>query len=273
MSKRPRRDPRRPSGRGRARRTRHPAARHNPTRPARSKSTKRTRKRSRRGARRYFPRNVATVGVLAVVALAGLGWLLLAGPLLVVRNVEVTGTVALDAARVREAAAVPAGANLLLLDVEAIEARIEKLSRVADAEVDRSVTGTVELSITERVPIAVVPTGGGARLVDATGTAFATVAEPPADLPVLRVPRVGPSAPAAVAATTVLARLPDWLYAKVQAVRASSRLEVRLELTGDRTVRWGSPAQSRRKAAVLKPLLTRPGDVYDVASPDLPTVS
>lgn len=211
--------------------------------------------------------------MVGLVALAGLGWLLLAGPLLVVRDVAVTGTTHLSGQRIREAAAVPSGANLLRLDVDAIEARVEELSRVADAEVDRSVSGTVTVSVTERVAVAVIPTDGGARLVDATATAFATVAEPPPGLPILRVPRVGPDAPAAVAAATVLTGLPGWLRDQVQAVTAESPLEVRLDLTEGRTVRWGSPARSARKAAVLKPLLTRPGEVYDVASPDLPTVS
>lgn len=205
--------------------------------------------------------------------LGGLGWLLLAGPLLVVRNVEVSGTVAVTPERVREVAAVPAGAALLRLDVDAIEARIERLSRVADAEVDRSVTGTVQLAVTERVAVAVIPADGGVRLVDATATAFATAAQRPPGLPVLRVPGIGPDAPAAVAAVTVLTGLPGWLREQVRAVEADTPLEVVLRLSEGRTVRWGSPAQAARKAAVLEALLTRPGQIYDVASPDLPTVS
>ena len=37
-------------------------------------------------------------------------------------------------------------------------------------------------------------------------------------------------------------------------------------------VRWGSPERAEEKAAVLGPLLTQPGQVYDVTSPDLPTI-
>jgi cell division protein FtsQ len=35
---------------------------------------------------------------------------------------------------------------------------------------------------------------------------------------------------------------------------------------------WGSVERSERKAAVILPLLTQPGQQFDVASPDLPTV-
>jgi cell division protein FtsQ len=38
-------------------------------------------------------------------------------------------------------------------------------------------------------------------------------------------------------------------------------------------VRWGADADDARKAAVLAPLLTRPGSTYDVSTPDLPVVS
>jgi cell division protein FtsQ len=37
-------------------------------------------------------------------------------------------------------------------------------------------------------------------------------------------------------------------------------------------VRWGPDEEAERKASVLVALLTRPGRVYDVTSPDLPTV-
>jgi cell division protein FtsQ len=38
-------------------------------------------------------------------------------------------------------------------------------------------------------------------------------------------------------------------------------------------IKWGNARDNARKAAVLAPLLTRPGKTYDVATPDFPTVS
>jgi cell division protein FtsQ len=48
---------------------------------------------------------------------------------------------------------------------------------------------------------------------------------------------------------------------------------VTLGLTDGRTIRWGSADDSARKAQVLAALMSQPGKVYDVSSPDLPTIS
>jgi cell division protein FtsQ len=56
-------------------------------------------------------------------------------------------------------------------------------------------------------------------------------------------------------------------------VAASSPVDVTLLLADGREVRWGATDQGERKAAVLGALLTQPGQVYDVTTPDLPTIS
>ena len=45
-----------------------------------------------------------------------------------------------------------------------------------------------------------------------------------------------------------------------------------VRLVDDREVRWGTVDRAAEKARVLVPLLTQQGRVYDVSSPDLPTV-
>ncbi|MGH4021527.1 MAG: cell division protein FtsQ/DivIB, partial [Pseudonocardiaceae bacterium] len=211
--------------------------------------------------------------LVAVLAIAGVGaaaWVLLAGPLLGTHRVEVAGTVALPAEQVRAAAGVPIGTPLLWLDTSAIESRVERLRRVADAEVSSSVTGTVGIKVTERAAVAVLPAADGPHLIDATGTDFATVPFPPPGLPELRVPLGDPAASAAI---RVIGALPAPLRGQLRVVTADSPADVVLLLGDGREVRWGTPARSVRKAAVLVPLLTRPGQVYDVSSPALPTVS
>jgi cell division protein FtsQ len=47
---------------------------------------------------------------------------------------------------------------------------------------------------------------------------------------------------------------------------------VTLTLTDGRTVVWGTTDRTDEKAEKLAALLTQPGKVYDVSSPDLPTV-
>lgn len=224
-----------------------------------------------RGRRR---RRVA-IAVVALAGIAGVLWLLLGTSLLGARRVQVEGTVELSDRQVRTAARVPLGTPLLLLDTAAIESRVQQqLRRVAHAQVSRSVTGTVHIAVSERTPVAVAPAEGDAvALVDATATSYALVAAPPPDLPELRVPRVSPTAPAARAAVQVLTELPPALLERVELVSARSPADVVLRLRDDREVHWGGPTRTERKAAVLGPLLTQPGDVFDVSSPSLPTIS
>ena len=59
----------------------------------------------------------------------------------------------------------------------------------------------------------------------------------------------------------------------VLSVTADSPSDIRLMLSGSREARWGSSADTVRKAAVLDVLMTRKGTVFDVSSPELPTVS
>ena len=48
--------------------------------------------------------------------------------------------------------------------------------------------------------------------------------------------------------------------------------QVTLGLADSKQVVWGTSDRGEDKARVLVPLLTEPGHVYDVTSPDLPTI-
>ena len=79
--------------------------------------------------------------------------------------------------------------------------------------------------------------------------------------------------PATRAVVGVVNELPEKLRPEVVKVSATSGADVKVTLTGDRIVKWGSADDTPRKGAVLLVLLTRPGMMYDVSSPDLATVS
>ena len=210
--------------------------------------------------------------VLVLVSLAGLTWLLLTGSVLGVRSVAVTGTSVLTDDQVREAAAVPAGQPMLLLDSAAVAERVTALPAVAQVRVERSWPSAVTLHVTERMPVAFEPTEAGARLVDGGGLFFATVPTAPAGLPELHATDGAPARAATAVITELAGPAHQALRAELESVSADSPADVRLRLRGERTVRWGSGADSDRKAAVLAVLLSQPGEVYDVASPDLPTI-
>ncbi|WP_214369445.1 cell division protein FtsQ/DivIB [Pseudonocardia sp. H11422] len=226
-------------------------------------------------------RRLALLAVVAVL-LAGLGVtvrvLLYDSGLADVEQVEVTGALTLPVPDVLAAAAVEPGSPLAGVDVVAVADRVAALPGVARADIRRNWPHTVTIAVTERVAMALAGTTQGLFLVDGTGVAFRPAPEVPPPLPRLVVGSVGPDDPETTAALGVLAALPEPVRTQVQTVdvagpaAAGGSPSLTLGLTDGRQVRWGSPDRSDRKAAVLVPLLTQEGAVYDVASPELPTV-
>nr|WP_275404161.1 FtsQ-type POTRA domain-containing protein [Pseudonocardia acidicola] len=195
-----------------------------------------------------------------------------------VKQVEVTGTLAVASPDVLAAAGIAQGTPLAAVDVGAVAARVATLPGVARVDVTRHWPHSVEIAVTERVAVALADSGKGLYLVDATGVAFRPAPQIPPPLPRLTFGGVGPGDPSTKAALVVLTALPGPLKNQVQTITAAppanpgASPSVTLGLTGDRQVRWGSPDRSQQKATVLGPLLTQQGSVYDVASPELPTI-
>lgn len=226
-----------------------------------------------RGRARRRTRLATTLTVFLLVVLVGAGtWLLLGTSALGVHDVAVTGTDRLDPATIRAVAAVPAGEPLATLDTDAVAARLERLPVVRSVEVQRQWPRTVSIVVHERVPAAVQQRGTAYALVDRTGVEFDQVDRRPRGLPLVSAP-VDEGAPALRAALDVLDVLPPAVAVDVKQVRAASPDDVRLQLSRNRTVVWGSAERSARKAAVLAVLLTRRASVYDVSAPDAPTTT
>ncbi|PSL58024.1 cell division protein FtsQ [Saccharothrix carnea] len=245
---------------------RRPGAGNPGSRPAARRRPSRRPSRADLHRRKVVRRRVGTIlAMLVVTVVVCTVWFT---PALGVRQVEVHGIADLTGDEVRTAAAIEPGTPLVRLDVDAVAARVRELPRVAGVEVERVVPGTVRLTVDERDPVAVINAPEGVHLVDATGKDYATVVQPPDGLPELKV-----SPDALGAAVAVLTQVPESLRRDVLSVTADSPSDVRLALTAGREARWGSSADTSRKAAVLAVLLTRKGTVFDVSSPELPTVS
>lgn len=233
---------------------------------------------ARRFARRAMARRVARlrplVVLVAIVALLGGGvWVVLGSSWLSVGHVVVHGAQRVPATAIEAAARVPVGSAMVRLDATAVAARVEALPAVASVEVSRSWPGTVVIDVHERVPAAVLVTGGSAQLVDPAGVAFAAVPSPAPKLPQVR------DVPAAAtdrlrAAVAVARSLPADLAGQTGYLTAGSPDSVVLHLSKGRTVVWGSPAQGAEKAAVVRTLLaSQKAAVYDVSAPDAPTTA
>ena len=129
--------------------------------------------------RRWWLRRLGVaVAVVAVVAAA-------AGatrtPLLDVDRIEVVGSVRSGDERIVEASGLELGAPVLELDTAAAAERVAALPWVDQVVVDASWRdGDVVITVTERVPAAVIATPQAWSLVDAGGRVLAVAARPPA---------------------------------------------------------------------------------------------
>lgn len=228
-------------------------------------------RRRRPSRRRLIIRRWIALGVLLLVA--GLTYLLFFTSVLGVRAIQVSGTRDLTQEQILTTAAVQQGSPMLTINLAQIRDRVAALPRVAAVDVFRAWPSTVRIAVTERTPIAVFKVPTGTHLVDGTGKDYATVAVTPNGLPELKLSKVDQNDPTTKAAMAALTALPDKVKADVLTVSAASASSVVLALTDNREVRWGAAEDSAVKAAKLAILLTQKGRIYDVSSPDMPTIS
>lgn len=212
----------------------------------------------------------------ALVAVAGVAWLLLAGPVLAVRAVHVDGLTTLPTDQVQEAAGIEAGTPLLRVDLDAARSRVARLPQVASAEVTRDWPASVVITVVERTPVAVVGEPGRRFLVDSEGVLFDTVTGPAPDGVVpLDVASPAPDDPATRAGIAAIGSLPADVREQVAGAAAAGPHDISLTLTDGTVVHWGDATESGAKSAALVGLLEQiasgnldPATTIDVSTPD-----
>jgi cell division protein FtsQ len=243
-------------------------ARREAKRQARGRATV-TAKPVPRGAVRGLKLVLATIGL--TVLTAALGLVLYFTPAMSARSIIVTGIGAVTRDQVLDAAQVRLGTPLLQINTDQLADRVAAIRRVASARVQRQYPSALRITIVERVPVVVKEFPDGPHLYDRDGVDFATAPPPPA-LPYIDVGNPGPTDPPTKAALAVLLALRPEIVAQVGRIAAPSVASITLTLTDGRTVIWGTNERTEEKAEKLAGLLTQPGRIYDVSSPDLPTV-
>lgn len=213
------------------------------------------RSHGRRRFRRIVALAVVTALVLAALAISR-------SPLLDVDHVAVRGGVRSGEARVRTAAGIDVGRAMTSVDLGAAVQRVERLPWVARASVVRRWPGTVQVSITERTPVAIVGTGASAVVVDRDGWILGPVGDRDRGLPDAGPdPVEGPGAmvPAEQRPVlAVLAELPEPLRSEVvEGVGGSGRIG--LVLRDGIEVRLGDATRLQAKADAVEVLLARAG--------------
>ncbi|MFJ3230293.1 cell division protein FtsQ/DivIB [Streptomyces sp. NPDC086787] len=240
--------------------------------------------------RRPRPPRFRVIVILAIaVVLLGAGsvWLLYGSEWLRVERVSVSGTAVLTSAEVREAAEVPVGEPLISVDTDAIEARLRrKLPRIDTVDVVRSWPHGIGLKVTERTPVLLVRKGGNFIEVDDEGVRFATVSQAPKGVPVLEFAASRPgSATASLRrfgtdalvreAVRVAGDIPAAVARDTRVVKVRSYDDISLELSGGRTVAWGSDENGPAKARGLTALMKAASGArhFDVSVPTAPASS
>ncbi|MDA4107951.1 cell division protein FtsQ [Mycolicibacterium holsaticum] len=208
---------------------------------------------------------------LLSVIVVGLGLLLYFTPVMSARNIAVVGVDAIPQEEVIGAAAVAPGTPLLQVNTDSVAERVALIRRVASARVQRQYPSTLRITVVERVPVVVKDYPDGPHLFDRDGVDFAT-ATPPAGVPYLETATPGPNDPPTRAALQVMTSLPPDVAAQIARISAPSVAAITLKLADGREVVWGTTDRTEEKALTLAALLTQPGHIYDVSTPDLPTV-
>jgi cell division protein FtsQ len=192
-------------------------------------------------------------------------------PVMSARSLVIVGTGAVSREEVVDVAQVRIGTPLLQIDTDAVADRVAGIRRVASARVQREYPSNLRITIVEREPVVVKDFPDGPHLFDRDGVDFATAPPPPA-LAYIDTDNPGPADPPTRAALEVMTALRPEVVAQVSRVAAPSVASITLTLIDGRTVVWGTTERTAEKAEKLAALLTQPGRVYDVSSPDLPTV-
>ena len=206
--------------------------------------------------------------IALVITLLAVAWFT---PVLSVRDVEIQGAGSIDEAEIVDKLQIPDSGSILRIDTAAMAQQVASIPKVRSVRVQRVLPATVRVQVQERTPALFYDTPEGAHLLDADGVEYA-IGPVPAGVPQLDTDTPGPEDPHTRAALAVAAVLPPELAIRVRTVHIRSLSDISLTLRDDRTVLWGSSEEGERKSAVVLPLLTQPGTVFDVSSPSLVTV-
>ncbi|MFZ5899728.1 MAG: cell division protein FtsQ/DivIB [Bacillota bacterium] len=114
-------------------------------------------------------------------------FILLRSSLFEVRCVTVLGNRMLAREEVVKTAGIPLGANIFRVQLGEAERRVETLTVVKEASLKRHLPGTIEISITERTPVALVEMKGQFWSVDSEGVPLRREQLSTQELPLLTV--------------------------------------------------------------------------------------
>jgi cell division protein FtsQ len=219
---------------------------------------------------------LSTIGIVAVL-MAGIVAAAVYSPVLALRTVTVEGTKLLHPDQVQAALAPLQGKPLPQISEEEVTALLKPLVQVRDVTAKALPPATLQVHVTERIPVALVKQGKTFQLVDVDGVQLSTTADA-ASVPLPVIDGGSGTLPKDLfqAITAVLGALPADVLARLSNASAASADAVELKLVDGQTILWGNAGEKELKARVLSALLKVPADpkipvkVYDVSVPRHP---
>ncbi len=174
------------------------------------------------------------------------------------RSIEVTGTSSLSRAEVLQEAGLTRATNVPWLDEAAVEHRLEDLTWVDRATVQTSLPWTIQVEISERVPVAVANDGVRELLVAGDGTILGDASRSDRRLPRIELPVAGTVEgvpPTATGAARILAAMGPERRSEVTRVAVLMGGTLELRLREGLRVRLGDATEPLRKVQALERVL------------------
>lgn len=222
-------------------------------------------------------RTITFISFGSVLSLLGLLMATWLTPMLAIEKIEISGLSRLKEKTVLNAVASLKGTPLTLLDENSVAQRLGSFALIESFSVVSNPPHTLEIHIVERQPIAIVAVGSTNYLYDPAGVQIG-VAKSSDKYPIVEIDADPATSEKYQLAIEVMLALPVELSGEVATVKATSQASVSLTLRGkvSRSVIWGDASSSILKSKVLAALIatTKTGRsvVFDVSSPDAPTV-
>jgi cell division septal protein FtsQ len=223
--------------------------------------------------RRRWRRWLIAAGVLAVLlALAAVAWF---SPLLRLEQVRVTGAGRADAGAVEQAILDGyAGTPLPRLPLGRIAQDVLDSEPAVDrAEISYAGPRALRVTLREKVPVALIESGGGEFLVDEHGSSLGEPGEEDQDLPRIGIASGSGDGEAVAAVVRIVGALPQELRERVTGIAAPAPDRVELTLDDGTVVHWGGAEDGELKAEVTLMLLEREPETIDVSRPGTPVTT
>ncbi|MBP3036847.1 FtsQ-type POTRA domain-containing protein [Arthrobacter sp. zg-ZUI100] len=215
-------------------------------------------------------------GLTAVVVLGAFFALLFFSPALALKTVTVQGNSLLPTEEAQRALQPLMGEPLTTISDADVAALLADRPEVAGVEVIAQPPSEIVVSITERVPVAVLQSGESFLLIDAEGRTIGTaVNRAQARLPLIDGGTEAVNSRVFSTVTSVLSVLPPKVLEQLDHASAGSVDSVELKLVNGQSVFWGSAESNVAKARVLEAMLGMPAKepavkVFDVSTPNAP---